>query len=49
MYESVESVKTALAGQQYIAGDEIATVVYLAEKLGKPCCWKARRAWARPS
>mgnify|MGYP005847555251 CR=1 FL=1 len=35
-YESVEVVKQSLADQQYIAGDEIATVVYLAEKLGKP-------------
>jgi len=36
MYESVENVKYALAEQRYIASDEIATVVYLAEKLGKP-------------
>ncbi|NDJ53110.1 MAG: MoxR family ATPase [Chloroflexi bacterium] len=35
-YDSVESVKTALGEQQYIASDEIATVLYLAEKLGKP-------------
>ncbi len=36
MYESVEAVKAGLAEQQYIASDEIATVVYLSEKLGKP-------------
>jgi MoxR-like ATPase len=36
MYESVEMVKDCLESQQYIATDEIATVVYLAEKLGKP-------------
>ena len=36
MFESVETVKQALAGQQYIASDEIATVAYLAQKLGKP-------------
>jgi MoxR-like ATPase len=36
MFESVEVVKEALAEQQYIAGDEIATVLFLAEKLGKP-------------
>jgi MoxR-like ATPase len=36
MFESVETVRDALKGQQYIASDEIATVVYLAEKLGKP-------------
>lgn len=36
MFESVEMVKDCLAEQQYIASDEIATVVYLAHKLGKP-------------
>lgn len=36
MFESVDAVKIALAEQQYIASDEIATVLYLAEKLGKP-------------
>ncbi len=36
MYESVEMVKDCLESQQYIATNEIATVVYLAEKLGKP-------------
>src|SRR5574341_935807 len=36
MYESVDMVKDCLESQQYIATDEIATVVYLAEKLGKP-------------
>ena len=36
MFDSVEAVKNALAEQQYIASDEIATVLYLAEKLGKP-------------
>ncbi|MEJ2148486.1 MAG: MoxR family ATPase [Chloroflexota bacterium] len=36
VYETVEQVKEALAAQQYIASDEIATVLFLAEKLGKP-------------
>ncbi|GIV81580.1 MAG: ATPase [Anaerolineae bacterium] len=36
MFATVEEVRQALAGQQYIANDEIATVVFLAEKLGKP-------------
>ncbi len=36
MFESVKMVKDCLAEQQYIASDEIATVVYLAHKLGKP-------------
>jgi MoxR-like ATPase len=34
--ESVEGVKQYLEGQQYIASAEISTVLYLAEKLGKP-------------
>jgi MoxR-like ATPase len=36
MFESVQMVKDCLEAEQYIASDEIATVVYLAEKLGKP-------------
>ena len=36
MFESVEMVKDCLAEQQYIASEEIATVVYLATRLGKP-------------
>ncbi len=35
-FESSSSVKTSLSTQKYIASDEIATIVYLAEKLGKP-------------
>jgi MoxR-like ATPase len=34
--DSVTQVKDLLAAQQYIATDEISTVVYLADKLGKP-------------
>jgi MoxR-like ATPase len=33
---NVSEVKLGLRGQQYIAGEEIATVLYLAEQLGKP-------------
>jgi MoxR-like ATPase len=33
---NISNMKEALAGQQYIASDEIATVLYLAERLGKP-------------
>jgi MoxR-like ATPase len=36
MAESVASVKQSLDEQKYIASDEIATVLYLAEQLGKP-------------
>ncbi|GAB4441893.1 MAG: MoxR family ATPase [Anaerolineae bacterium] len=36
IFDTVDAVKRALEGCLYIASDEIATVVYLAEKLGKP-------------
>ncbi len=36
MFSKVSDVTAALLGQQYIASDEISTVVYLAEKMGKP-------------
>ncbi len=36
MSEATTAIKEGLATQQYIASDEIATVVYLAEQLGKP-------------
>jgi len=36
MFETVESVRHALDEQQYIATQEIATVLFLAESLGKP-------------
>jgi len=35
-YSSMQEVKSALAGQDYIASDEISTVMYLAQQLGKP-------------
>jgi MoxR-like ATPase len=36
MFKDIAEVKTALAAQQYIATDEIATVIYLADRLEKP-------------
>jgi MoxR-like ATPase len=36
MFDSISQVREALGTQQYIATDEIATVVYLADKLEKP-------------
>ena len=36
MFDSISQVRDALATQQYIATEEIATVVYLAAKLEKP-------------
>src|SRR5512146_3377867 len=35
-FESSSAVKSALNAQNYIASDEISTIVYLAGKLGKP-------------
>jgi MoxR-like ATPase len=36
MYTSPQATKQALGKEQYIASDEIATTVYLAQQLGKP-------------
>ena len=36
MSQATDTIKQKLAAQQYIASTEIATVVYLAEELGKP-------------
>ena len=36
MFEDVQQVTQAFCGQQYIATDELSTVVFLADKLGKP-------------
>ena len=35
-FTSTDAVKSALSEQKYIPSDEIATIVYLAQKLGKP-------------
>ena len=35
-FETTTSVKASLSKQNYIANDEISTIVYLAQKLGKP-------------
>jgi len=35
-FSSPEELKKALGGQQYIASDEIATIMYLSQQLGKP-------------
>src|SRR5947209_4457604 len=35
-FATTSGVREALAGQQYIASEDIATVLFLAEKLGKP-------------
>jgi MoxR-like ATPase len=36
MFNDIADVRQRLGGQQYIASDEISTVVYLAQSLGKP-------------
>ncbi len=35
-FQSTQELKEALGGQQYIASDEIATIMYLSQQLGKP-------------
>ena len=35
-FESTETVKSELNKQKYIASNEISTIAYLAQKLGKP-------------
>ena len=35
-FESTNAVKSSLNGQKYIASNEISTIVYLAQRLGKP-------------
>jgi MoxR-like ATPase len=36
IFDSTDGVRSALSTQKYIVSDEISTIVYLAEKLGKP-------------
>jgi MoxR-like ATPase len=36
LFDSTTTVKSELSRQKYIASDEIATIVYLSQKLGKP-------------
>jgi MoxR-like ATPase len=36
VFNAIGEVREALGTQQYIASDEIATVMFLAERLGKP-------------
>jgi len=36
LFTSTDTVKACLSGQKYIASNEIATIVFLAQKLGKP-------------
>src|SRR5512133_1170815 len=36
MFETIDDVRQGLTRQRYIASDEISTVLFLAEKLGKP-------------
>src|SRR5262247_2853694 len=35
-FDTTDSVRSSLNGQKYIASNEISTIVYLAQKLGKP-------------
>ena len=46
---SIEAVTSGLASVGYIASQQIATAVYLAERIEKPILVKGRRASARPN
>src|SRR5512145_55774 len=57
-FESTGRVKASLNGQKYIASDEIATIVFLSQKLGKPLLTEGpagvgktelAKAWAKAS
>ena len=47
-FESTGKVKASLSEQKYIASDEIATIVYLAQKLGKPLLTEGPAGVAHP-
>ncbi|MDX1991862.1 MAG: MoxR family ATPase [bacterium] len=58
MFQDISQVKTALGNQKYIASDEISTVMFLANKLGKPLLAEGpagvgktelAKAWAKAS
>jgi MoxR-like ATPase len=58
MFDDIGQVTRALGEQQYISTDEISTVVFLAEKLGKPLMTEGpagvgktelAKAWAKAS
>ena len=43
-----EEIAQALAASGYIADGELATAISLMQLFNVRCCWKARRASARP-
>ncbi len=49
VFKAISDVREALGAQQYIATDEIATVMFLAERLGKPVLTEGPAGSARPS
>jgi hypothetical protein len=49
MFQSPEDVQQHFKNARYIANRRISTVVFLAERMGRPVLIEGRRAWARPS
>ena len=49
MFQSVEDVQQQFKNARYIANRRISTVVFLAERMGRPVLIEGRPAWARPS
>src|SRR6266851_2091580 len=49
MFQSVEDVQQHFKNARYIANRRISTVVFLAERMGRPVLSEARRGWVRPS
>jgi hypothetical protein len=52
-FYSPEELKNALGRQDYIASDEIATIMYLSQQLGKPLLTEGpqvsvRQSWPKP-
>jgi hypothetical protein len=45
MFESVADVKGRLREARYLCNDEMATVVYLADRLGKPLLVEGQRQY----
>ena len=49
MFNSVDDVIQQLSEQDYICDKQIATVVFLAQQLGKPVLVEGRRGSVRPN
>jgi sigma54-dependent transcription regulator len=48
-FESIDAVRSGLAGVQYLADDGISSVVYLADRLAKPVLVEGPAGTGRPN